>query len=702
MSWQLPITHKETVTCYDDLGNPKTHGLEQRYVSPTTGVCRKLVVQAVAPSGKFEVPISSHTNQASKLAIWLLANSPIRGWVILKWIGIWLWFTLKLFWSVVWLLAQLFAPIDLADDSGEDTDLYNTGYYKPYGRGFQGQLWAARSPMEHSSRIIEEGEMDIPTHTLYPRILVIRDRSTNEWVPCADRDTIIRTKFIAISYRALDAFTRGPNMDQEKAQFTEEVRAAVIGQKYDAYWCDLECVGETPAEKNLDLYCMADVYRGAELTLIMLGKSAVGENECWRGWGERVWTMPEALLSSRLCYKFRDREEVTPMSLFELANLAYTNYDIEQAIINAYSGKDPLERLERLTKLKSAIWRRGTAALAPGVAPPPPKLDMIGEKSVTSGAYKAERVYALMGFFEHRIHPNRSEDDLHALVRLSMANDNDRIAERMVSMLPPTITKTACWYADDDFYRANLWDILPEIQVAGITENGALVVDGCRAAAIRWKDFPEVAFEKTDSLRRTIMGFVPYLAWPALIIGIGVFSMSRAGGIALIVIGLVILVLSPRLFLYSQSGRVVTAQPWLIGVKGVVSITEVERHLYGGARGHFPRMYFTPSGSQFSIPERNTERGGSFRQYDYAKLAESGPDAGHVFTLIDTCSSTMYYFRAEQPPTVCIFAGREGGLGRFVLCSEKCNINELHKETVLRMPTEISQKMELSGWIALG
>ncbi|KAG0700176.1 hypothetical protein DFH29DRAFT_853916 [Suillus ampliporus] len=684
MLWQLlPVSQKETISCYDDLGNRKTHGLEQRYVSPTTGVCRKLVLQAVNPSAPSEVPITNHTSQASKLAIWLIANSPIRGWVIFKWVAIWLWFTFKLFWS--------------------DTELYNSGYYKPYVRGFQGQLWAARSPMEHSSRVIEEGEMDIPTHTLYPRLLIIRDRTQNVWVPCTDRDTIIRTKFIAISYRAVDAFTRGPDMEQEKAEFTDEVRAAVLGQNFNAYWLDLECIGETPSEKNLDLYCMADVYRGAEVTLIMLGKAASGENLCWRGWGERVWTMPEALLSSRLCYKFRDREEVTPLSLFELGNLAYTNYDIEQAIINAYSGKDPLERLERLTLLKSAIWRRGTAALPAHTAPPPPpKLDMIDEKPATSGAYRAERVYALMGFFEHRIQPNRSEDDLRALVRLSMANDNDRIAERMVSMLPSVITKTACWYADDDLYKANLWDILPEIQVAGITENGALVVDGCRAAAIRWKDFPEIAFETTDSLRRTVLGFIPYLSLPCLIIGIGIFWTTRAGGIALIVIGLVLLFISPRLFLFSQSGRIVTAQPWFIGVKGIVSIQEVEKHLYGGARGHFPRMYYTPSGSQFSIPERSTVRGGSARQYEYAKLAESGPDAGHVFTLIDTYSSTMYYFRAERAPTVCIFAGREGGLGRFVLCSEKCDINELHKESVLRMPTEISQKMELCGWVALG
>ncbi|KAG2151231.1 uncharacterized protein EDB93DRAFT_1083385 [Suillus bovinus] len=683
--WQLPVTQDETITCYDDLGHPKNHGLEQRYVSPTTGICRKLVVQAVTPSGTSEIAVSSHTNQASKIAMWLLANfPPIRGWIIFRWVMIWLWFTLKLFWS--------------------DNETYNSGHYKPYARSFRGQLWAARSPMEHSSRIIDEGEMDIPTHTLYPRLLIIRDPVRNEWVPCADRDTIIHTKFIAISFSTADAYTQGADDEAlQKAQFIEEVRAAVLGQKYDAYWLDLECVGKMPSEKNRDLYCMADVYRAADVTLIMLGKSTAGENECWRSWGQRVWTMPEALLGPHLRYKFRDREAVTPLSLFELANLAYTRYDVEQAIINAYSGKDPLERLERLTLLKSAIWQRATAALAPGVAPPP-KLDMIGdsEKSIIGGPYPAARVYALMGFFEHRIQPNYLEDDLHALVRLSMANDNDRIVERMVSMLPLTTTNTACWYSDDDIYGANLWDIIPEIQVAGVTENGALVVDGCRMASIRWKDFPEVAFEPTDSFRRNVIGFFPYLSLPALIIGLSVLTISRVGGIALIVIGFVFLVMSPWMLVFSKSGRIISTQPWLIGVKGAISIKEVEKHLYGGAKAHFPRMYFTPSGSKFSRPEKGSERGGSAVQYDDAKQADSGPDAGHIYTLIDTCSSTMYYFRAERPPTVCIFTGREGGLGRFVLCSERCGINELHKESVLRMPTEISQRMLLYGWVALG
>ncbi|KAG1730190.1 hypothetical protein EDB19DRAFT_1929477 [Suillus lakei] len=689
----LPFTHnvERPVTCHDHLGKPKNHGLEQRYVSPTTGVCRKLVLQAVNPSKTSkvkEVAIRNHANRASGLAAWLLFHSPIGGRKFFKWIGVWLWFIWKLLWPIIWFLVQLFLQID--DDFGDDTEWYNTGHYKPYLRGFRGQLWAARSSREYSLRVNEKGaseEKNIRTRTLYPRLLMIRNPNQNEWVPCTDRDIIIRTRFIAISYRADDAFTRGPGEKEEKAQFIDEVRAAVLGQKFDAYWLDLECVGETPSERNLNVYCMADVYRRAALTLITLGEAASGENECWRGWGERVWTFPEALLSSRLCYKFRDREEVRPLSLFELANLAYTHSDDEQAIINSYGGKDPLERLERLTLLKQAIWQRATANLPVASGPPPPpKPDMIGGGPVTDGEYPAVRVYALMGFFEHRILPNRDENELRALARLSMANDNDRIVERMVSMLPQTITEEACWYADRDIYDANLWDVVPELQVAGVTANGALVLDGCRAASIRWKDFPEVAFATTDSLRRTIVGFIPYLSWPILIIGIGiVLTISKTEGIALIITGLVLIIISPLLFLFSQSGRIVAAQPWFIGVKGVIKKEDVEIELYGGAiKHHFPRMDFTPSGSWFSTPERLED----------AKEAESGPDAGYMYTLIDTYSSTMYYFRAERAPT--------GGLGRFVLCSENCQKDELHKESVLRMPTEISQKMELCRWVALG
>ncbi|KAG2102525.1 uncharacterized protein F5147DRAFT_810176 [Suillus discolor] len=609
-------------------------------MSPTTGICLRLIVQAVTPSGKFEVPLNDHAHHVSKLAIWLLTHSPFKEWIIFEWIRKSVWFALKLLWPIIRFIVEYYS--NGSGDFEDETDSsYNTGYYKPYLRQFQGQLWAACSRMEHSSCVKEEADVITHTHACYPRVLMIRNPNKNEWVRCVDRDIIIHTKYIAISYRATDVYSRGLGEKKEKAQFIDDVRAVVLGQQFNAYWLDLECLGETPSEENLDVYCMSDIY--------------------------------QALLSTWLCYKFRDREEVESLSLFQLANLAYTNSKDEQAIINAYTGgKDPLQRLEHLTLLKQVIWRRTMAGFPTLSGPPlPPKSYMVGGGSVTSEGYKphkADHVYALMGFFEHHIQPNHDKDELCALARLSMANDSDRIADRMVSMFPSTTTPGACWYTDNDIYDSNLWDILPEIQVTGVTENGALVLDGCQAAAIRWKDFPDVPFATTFLLRK-IVSSIPYFSWVFIVIG--------------------------------KSGCIVNKQPWLIGVKGVIDRETVESHLYGGTIANFPRMYFTLSGSLLSKPEQFVRQIGSDEQYEDAKEhAKSG--LGHMFTLIDTCSSTMYYFRAERLPTVCIFAGREGGLGRFVLCSESCKANELHKEMVLQMPTEISQRMELCGWVALG
>ncbi|KAG9309197.1 hypothetical protein JVU11DRAFT_10911 [Chiua virens] len=701
--------NQETITCYDYLGIAKSHGPEQRYVSPTTGICRKLIVQSVNPKGPGEQRIMDHTTQASRLAMWLVCTNPFYDRVFFKWISTCFFFSLKLLWSFIWFLVQFLTPMDLTgnSDSGEDSAVYNTGYYKPYQRPFVGQLWAARSRKEYSSRFQEGNEQSIPIHSLYPRLLMLHDATKDQWIPCTDPDTIIRTKYIAISYCAADIYSHSHNPEREKEDFIKDVHAAVVRQNFDAYWLDLECLGQTPEEKKLDLYCMADVYRSAELTLIMLGDSDSVADGCdaWKRWGDRVWTLPEALLSQRLHYKFRDRAEIESVSLRQLANLAYAKHDLEQPVINAYSGKDPLERLERLTLLKGAIWRRGITLPQP-ISKTAPVLNVSAEKAVViDGPYTADRVYALMGFFEHRIQPSRFEDELRALARLSMANDNDRIAERMVSLLPSTITRSSCWYADHDVYWANLWDVIPEIQVAGITENGALVLDGCKASSIRWKDFPEIAFDKSDSVRRTVVGFLPQLSWPIIIVGLATWltGVTVTGGITLFACGFALLVFSPRLFVFSESGRVMDAQPWLIGIKGVLDIDKAAVHLYGGGnKGRYPRLGLTPSGSEFAVPEQGKDRGGSRVQYDLALRAEQGSQAGRTYTLIDTYSSTVYYFCADKPPTVCLFTGREGGLGRFVLCSERCEKNELHKETVLRMPTEVSQKMELCGWVALG
>jgi hypothetical protein len=158
--------------------------------------------------------------------------------------------------------------------------------------------------------------------------------------------------------------------------------------------------------------------------------------------------------------------------------------------------------------------------------------------------------------------------------------------------------------------------------------------------------------------------------------------------------------------IYGHPGRVVLACPWLIGVKGVISAQQASEYLYGGQIvGDSRRTLYTPSGSPLARPVEYDSRfrEGHISQYEAALAAPSyDPIEGHMFTLVDTISSTIYYFRAHRPPTVCLFIGTEGGQGRYVLCSGKCSSSELRRETVLRMPSYISAYMHTCDWVALG
>ncbi|KAH0834116.1 hypothetical protein J3R83DRAFT_11404 [Lanmaoa asiatica] len=677
-------------SCVDNQYRRTFHGTEQRYVSPSTGRCRPLVIQAVHPKpqniNRIEVPVGGNAPRVKKLAIWLVVHPPSTLEEIPLWLLRWIWFTLALIWPFF------------------DVPRY-TGFYPTYLSRYYGQLWAARSRREYSLRTARLGVEPVQeiTRSTHPRRLIIRDpdpKSTS-WHICSDPNVIKQQSYIAVSYRFEDIIPRGVDKEDQlrlKKTFITKVEAVMASLHESAYWIDLTLVDETssPEEVNQDLYRMADVYRGAQFTLIMLcPPTGVDEKQAWIAYGERLWTFPEALLSRELRFKFRDNE-VTPITLHQLANRAYAHFAKESLIINSYGLRDPLERLERLSSLKSALWRRTSG-----------KLKRLEANKEAEPLFRAEKVYALMGFFEHRIHPQSQETELQALVRLSMANDNDRMVERMVSLLPSEIPDTVCWYAEDDKWESNLWDIEPEIQVVGMTESNALVLGGCRAAAIRWKDFPSVAFATRRSVKRIIATFLPNFFWEILLIGIALeaattpFAPAPHGAAAALVIALILMLFAPLLVTYGSSGRIVQAQPWLIGVKGLISAEEASNLVYGGAISALPRTAYSPSGTPLSRTETGQFRRGDSAQLDALRPRPNEREADDLYTLIDTQSATIYYFHAARPPTVCLFTGRESGMGRFVLCSERCTINELHKETVVRMPWYISQSMRACDWVAL-
>jgi hypothetical protein len=661
--------------CYNSQLKPCYHQTTARYTSSSTGKCKRLTVQSVNPSLRSdwnEHDVQSNAPTSTRLAGWLtkMMLNPSRETYL--WLFIWLYY----------IIALLFPSTEPAFAI----------HYKPYLMRFVGQLWAARSPREYSLRARAAGEDDghvrRVTHALYPRFLMVYNKGERKWSMVTVDAEVTRKPYVAVTYCYDDVINSG-SIDE----LIERARDATLDQGYDAYWLDEECLLKDPVQKAQDLYRMSDVYRLASFTLIILSNKSA-----WPAWGSRVWTLPEALLSRELRYK-AGNDAVTPISLIHLASLAYSHHDKESQIINSYGlGKDPLERLDRNLQLKEAIWRRESF----------------------QGRYPAEKVYALMGFFEHRILPNAEETELQALARLFMANDNDRIADRMISMFPRDRRGINQWYTKEDEYDAKLWDIEPSVQVIGITSNGSLVLDGCRAATIRWKNFPSVAFATSRSIRRLLALALPYIAFTLFVASCAIISAGNqsasisassggssqvAGGGVLLAFSLILLIFSPIFTTYGHSGRVVLARPWLIGVKGVISAQEASDYLYGGQIGNPRRTLYTPSGSPLARPRESDSkfREGHVSQYNTALSAPPfDPIEGHMFTLIDTISGTIYYFRAHRPPTVCLFTGSEGGQGRFVLASEECSSSELRRETVLRMPSFISAYMLTCDWVALG
>ncbi|KAI6030839.1 hypothetical protein F5J12DRAFT_311823 [Pisolithus orientalis] len=483
-------------SCRDDISLKKhSHKAQQRYMDPDTGQCTELVIQAVKPASGTniqQVRITDQTGRIPKLVVSLFRPKDNKRIDVMVFVLLWP------FRFLICSIHLLFWPLDGLPKGGMGGGIGVTEY-PPYLMYYWSQLWAARSQKEHSAfekaeehpkqvppkaasncithllrrRKLEDGLPSTPpvitsppestAHGFYPRRLVIV-RDDGRWEVCDDHDKIARHRYFAVTYCQSDILEHGKEED-----FIASIHSVASQCKMKAYWLDLECMGDTEEEKHLDVYQMADIYRGAEFTAVALPESTNAQSgEPWRNWSNRVWTLPEILLSKELRYMVGPEGEVTTVTLRELANLAYGPDSKEAAVVNACASMDRLYRLEHLTFLKAVIWRRGTSSQDP--EKPPPRAQSRASKGIDNLSYEAEKVYALMAFFEHRIMPFPPESDLHVLARRSMINDEYRIAERMLSMFPQDIPSTSCWYADGDQYKAQFWDIEPEVQVAGVTD----------------------------------------------------------------------------------------------------------------------------------------------------------------------------------------------------------------------------------------
>lgn len=121
---------------------------------------------------------------------------------------------------------------------------------------------------------------------------------------------------------------------------------------------------------------------------------------------------------------------------------------------------------------------------------------------------QGDHSYALMGLLRMRPKIDATDTAFQAFARLSLANDNDKILERLLCMLP---LPGHDWHEMTDAYESMPWDIAPYCQVAGISgrtgnehtqDEDTVILDGAFGATIQWKSFYPVEYLTGFSWKR--------------------------------------------------------------------------------------------------------------------------------------------------------------------------------------------------------
>ena len=264
----------------------------------------------------------------------------------------------------------------------------------------------------------------------------------------------------------------------------------------------------------------------------------------------------------------------------------------------------------------------------------------------------------------------------------------------------PTPTPANNFVLKDEL-GAQLWDIEPLCQVAGIGSDDSVFLDGCQAASIRWKNVPRIYFHGRNTWKKrwANRGWRTAPVW--FVIGLGLLisagqskdPTAASVGTLSFVVGLAMLLYGPWSVQRMHSGKVWGSTPWLIGFEGVLSLKQIERIFFGNAIG---RISYAPSSGNHCNRDSSDRVGLPPTRIRKVKTGY------RWFTLVDTGPSMhVHIFQAKRPPTVALICGKEGGMLRVVLCSYEAHGNFLRKESVLRMETPMLSLTRLHGWLRL-
>ena len=301
-------------------------------------------------------------------------------------------------------------------------------------------------------------------------------------------------RYIFISYANIHFHT---DTSEEGRQEIKRMAAYAAGKAgCSACWLDFEC--RAPQQGELltsDVNRMCDVIRGAERVVVMLPDQQNKPNpktmdELLEEWGNRMWTLPEGLLAPgdvHFCQSRGTAEpQITALHKTELSDRAWKDTDVEdpptRILAECYQGNLDLSRLELFSTALTAL----------------------GDREPGNLFTDADIAYALMGLLHFRIEPDETDSIFQAIARLSLANDNDRLIERMVCMYPKDTSSFRNLFktlSHKDQYETRLWDITPLCQVVGGRRAGYCFAQWLQGHSHPLETVPQDALQATSGFQ---------------------------------------------------------------------------------------------------------------------------------------------------------------------------------------------------------
>lgn len=129
----------------------------------------------------------------------------------------------------------------------------------------------------------------------------------------------------------------------------------------------------------------------------------------------------------------------------------------------------------------------------------------------------------------------------------------------------------------------HLLSVPQDVSIAGVGEDDTIILDGCRAANVRWKSFAPLAYTRRGSWKRLLAQMMLRAGGVVFLIAIILllFPWTKVVGVLLLIYSLILMALSPWLLRMLYLGKFWDQQCWLFGFEGYMDIDTIESQIFG-------------------------------------------------------------------------------------------------------------------------